>query len=166
MTSPLTENSFTSATNGQIILEFYSDGLTINIRGFNMIRTLGKKAFYKEREYEFLDESDGTYAIYSESSKDMEKGFKKIGTNRYRKTVKLEELDYVFEKNTVVIYNGDEFIGSIIDKNKIMLYTRDTLLGKKHNMIMRDKDEYYLYVDLRSVDEIIQKWIPKKEYMP
>ena len=129
-----------------------------------MIRTLGKKALYKEQEYEFLHKSDGTYAIYSENSNDIEKGFEKIDTNRYMKLVNLEDLDYIFEKNTVVVYKGDEFIGSVIDNNKIMLYTREILLGKKYNMIMRDKDEYYLYIDLKDVDEVIQKWIPDTSY--
>ena len=45
-----------------------------------------------------------------------------------------------------------------------MLYTREILLGKKYNMIMRDKDEYYLYIDLKDVDEVIQKWIPDTSY--
>lgn len=129
-----------------------------------MIRTLGKKALYKEREYEFLHKSDGTYAIYSENSDDLENGFKKIDTNRYMKLVKLEDLDLVFEKNTIVKYKGDEFIGSVIEGDKIMLYTRDTPLGKKYNMIMRDKDEYYLYIKLKDIDEIIQQWIPLKQY--
>lgn len=39
-----------------------------------------------------------------------------------------------------------------------MLYTRNVLLGKKYNMTMRDKDEYYMYVNLKEVDEVIQKW--------
>ena len=29
-----------------------------------MIKTLGKRALYKEQEYEFLNKSNGTYAIY------------------------------------------------------------------------------------------------------
>ena len=36
MTPPFTGNGFTSATNGQIIPEFYSDGLSIN-NGAQMI---------------------------------------------------------------------------------------------------------------------------------
>ncbi|SDZ50668.1 hypothetical protein SAMN05421736_11539 [Evansella caseinilytica] len=55
-------------------------------------------------------------------------------------------------------YKGDVFIGSIIDGDQIMLYTRDVSLGQKHKMIMRDKDEYYLYVDLKDVNEITQIW--------
>lgn len=38
---------------------------------------------------------------------------------------------------------------------KVMLYTRNVPLGQKYNMIMRDKDEYYLYVELKEVDSII-----------
>lgn len=45
-----------------------------------------------------------------------------------------------------------------------MLYTRNVPLGQKYNMIMRDKDEYYLYVQLKEVDSIIQKWILCDEY--
>ena len=129
-----------------------------------MIKTLGKKTLFKEQEYEFLCKSDGTYAIYSENSIDLENGFKKIDTDRYMKLVKLEDLDIVFEKNTIVKYKGDEFIGSVIEGDKIMLYTRDTILGKKYGMIMRDKDEYYLYINLKDVDEIVQQWVPLKQY--
>lgn len=76
------------------------------------------------------------------------------------KSVKPEELDFIFEKNTIVKYRGDEFIGSIIENDKIMLYTRDAALGRKYNMIQRDKDEYYLYVRLKEIDEIVQQWLP------
>lgn len=123
------------------------------------MRTLGKIALYKGREYEFLNKSDGTYAIYSENSADLESGFIKIDTDRFMKSVKPEELDFIFEKNTIVKYRGDEFIGSIIENDKIMLYTRDAALGRKYNMIMRDKDEYYLYVRLKEIDEIVQQWL-------
>lgn len=124
------------------------------------MRTLGKIALYKGREYEFLNKSDGTYAIYSENSADLESGFIKIDTDRFMKTVKPEELDFIFEKNTIVKYKGDEFTGSIIENDKIMLYTRDAALGRKYNMIMREKDEYYLYVRLKEIDEIVQQWLP------
>lgn len=124
------------------------------------MRTLGKIALYKGREYEFLNKSDGTYAIYSENSADLESGFIKIDTDRFMKSVKPEELDFIFEKNTIVKYKGDEFTGSIIENDKIMLYTRDAALGRKYNMIMREKDEYYLYVRLKEIDEIIQQWLP------
>lgn len=124
------------------------------------MRTLGKTALYKGREYEFLNKSDGTYAIYSENSADLESGFIKIDTDRFMKTVKPEELDFIFEKNTIVKYKGDEFTGSIIENDKIMLYTRDAALGRKYNMIMREKDEYYLYVRLKEIDEIVQQWLP------
>lgn len=124
------------------------------------MRTLGKTALYKGREYEFLNKSDGTYAIYSENSADLESGFIKIDTDRFMKSVKPEELDFIFEKNTIVKYKGDEFIGSIIENDKIMLYTRDAALGRKYNMIQRDKDEYYLYVRLKEIDAIIQQWLP------
>lgn len=124
------------------------------------MRTLGKIALYKGREYEFLNKSDGTYAIYSENSADLESGFIKIDTDRFMKSVKPEELDFIFEKNTIVKYKGDEFTGSIIENDKIMLYTRDAALGRKYNMIQRDKDEYYLYVRLKEIDAIIQQWLP------
>lgn len=124
------------------------------------MRTLGKIALYKGREYEFLNKSDGTYAIYSENSADLESGFIKIDTDRFMKSVKPEELDFIFEKNTIVKYKGDEFTGSIIENDKIMLYTRDAALGRKYNMIMREKDEYYLYVRLKEIDEIVQQWLP------
>ncbi|MFD0671926.1 hypothetical protein [Cohnella sp. GCM10027633] len=128
-----------------------------------MLRTLGKFAIYNEEEYIFLARSDDSFALISFDSKDLEKGFNKTGdTNetRYIKDVQLEELSFVYHKFTEVTYQGDVFIGSIIENNTIMLYTRDVLLGKKHNMIMRDKDEYYLYVHLMEIDEINQKWKP------
>lgn len=62
------------------------------------MRTLGKTALYKGREYEFLNKSDGTNAIYSENSADLESGFIKIDTDRFMKSVKPEELDFIFEK--------------------------------------------------------------------
>lgn len=128
------------------------------------MRTLGEFAIYKGKEYQFLDFDDGNYALISEDENDMDIGFQEIRTGRYAKDVRLEDLDFVFEKSTIVVYRGDEFIGSIIEDNQIMLYTRDTSLGKKYDMIMRDKDEYYLYVGLKDVDEIMQRWIPLKQY--
>ena len=108
--------------------------------------------------YEFSQKSDGTYAIYSSNNQELVNGFRKIDDKRYMKLVSLEEIDYVYEKKTIVIYQGDEFIGSSIERSAIMLYTRNVLLGKKYNMTERDKDEYYMYVDLYEVDEVIQKW--------
>ena len=35
------------------------------------------------------------------------------------KMVKLEDLDIVFEKNTIVKYKGDEFTGSVIEGDKL-----------------------------------------------
>ena len=130
------------------------------------MKTLGKVAIYKEHEYEFRQKSDGRYALYSNDSKSLEDGFMKISETeeRYMKIVKLEELACVFQKETDVIYKGDTFIGSLIEGDKVMLYTRNAPLGQKYNMIMRDKDEYYLYVELKEVDSIIQKWIPCNEY--
>ena len=127
-----------------------------------MIRTLGETSIYGGKEYEFLTRSDGTCAIYSNQKKDVDNGFLQIDTNRFMKVINREELDFIFEKETSVLYKGDKFTGSVIEGDKIMLYTRNTYLGKKHNMIMRDKDEYFLYVALNAVDEIIQKWIPLK----
>lgn len=129
-----------------------------------MIKTLGKKAFYKEEEYEFMKKSDGSFAIYSNDKKTLDLGFKQIthSESRFIKLVNLEDLDFIFEKDTTVIYKGDEFKGSIIEDDQIMLYTRNVPLGRKHQMIIRDKDEYYLYVNLKDVDEIIQRWIPYK----
>lgn len=43
---------------------------------------------------------------------------------------------------------------------KIMLYTRNVPLGQKYNMTMRDKDEFYKYVELKDVDCMVQKWTP------
>ena len=77
--------------------------------------------------------------------------------------ITLDEVEGVFEKETEVIYGGDTFIGSVIQGSKIMLYTRNVLLGQKYNMTMRDKDEFYKYVELKDVDCIVQKWTPYKE---
>lgn len=128
------------------------------------MRTLGEFAIYKGKEYQFLDFDDGNYALISEDENDRNIGFQEIRIGRYAKDVQLADLNFVFEKSTIVVYRGDEFIGSIIEDNQIMLYTRDTSLGKKYDMIMRDKDEYYLYVALKEVDEIMQRWIPRKQY--
>lgn len=104
----------------------------------------------------FGKKSDGRYALYSNDSKSLENGFMKISETeeRYMKIVKLEELACVYQKETDVIYKGD----------KVMLYTRNVPFGQKYNMIMQDKDEYYLYVELKEVDSITQKWIPCDEY--
>ena len=130
------------------------------------MKTLGKVAIYQGHEYEFRQKSDGRYALYSNHSKSVEDGFERISETeeRFMKIVKLEEVAGVFEKETDVIYKGDTFIGSCIEGDKVMLYTRNVPLGQKYNMIMRDKDEYYLYVQLKEVDSIIQKWILCDEY--
>jgi len=132
-----------------------------------VLRTLGKTAIYNEKEYAFIDLNDDTFALISNNNDDLKMGFVKVvnSDNRYIKYVKLEELSFVFQKNTEVTYQGDVFIGSIIENDTIMLYTRDIPLGKKHNMIMRDKDEYYLYVKLKDIDEITQKWTPCPQYI-
>lgn len=128
------------------------------------MKTLGKFAVYNGREYQFVDLNNGTYSLILNEQRDVHIGFESVQSGRYVKDVLLKDLDFVFEKNTIVKYKGDEFVGSIIEENKIMLYTRNVLLGKKYNMIMRDKDEYYLYVDLKDIDEINQSWIPLKQY--
>ncbi|AZS14027.1 hypothetical protein [Paenibacillus lutimineralis] len=131
-----------------------------------MLRTLGINAIYDEKEYEFIDLDDGTFALISNDNNDLNRGFVKVinSSNRFIKYVKLEELSFIYQKDTEVKYKGDIFIGSIIEGNQIMLYTRDVPLGKKHNMMMRDKDEYYLHVDLKEVDEIIQILKPLSQY--
>ena len=128
------------------------------------ITTLGMRAFYGGKEYEFLDKSDGSYAIYSNDIESLNLDFKRVvnSEDRFMKIVDLGELDFVFKKRSTVIYKGDEFICSIIKGKQVMLYTRDIALGRKYNMNMRDRYEYYMYVDLKEVDEIIQRWIPYK----
>lgn len=129
------------------------------------MKTLGKVAIYQGEEYEFWQKSDGKYALYSNSSRCLEEGFKRISEKeeRFMKIVALKELECIFEKETEVIYGGDTFIGSTIEGSKVMLYTRNVPLGQKYNMIMRDKDEYYLYVLLKDVDSIVQRWVPCQE---
>ncbi|MFD0671923.1 hypothetical protein [Cohnella sp. GCM10027633] len=131
-----------------------------------MLRTLGKTAIYEDKEYEFIDLDDGTFALISNSIDDMKLGFEQVNksNSRFLKKVRLEELAFVFHKYTEVTYQGDLFIASVIENNTIMLYTRDVPLGKKHNMNIRDKDEYYLYVELKDIDEINQKWKPLTQY--
>lgn len=127
------------------------------------MRTLGKFAIFKDKEYTFLARSNGSYTLISFDSLDLENGFKRIGDGseeRFIKDVQIEELSFVYEKETKVKYKGDTFIGSIIEGNQVMLYTRDVPLGVKYKMNMRDKDEFYLYVNLGEVDEIIQTWKP------
>lgn len=129
-----------------------------------MIRTLGKTAFYKEQEYELVKIKTGLFAIISNEPKSLDLGFEKVkhSDDRFIKDVNIEDLDFTFKKESTVLYKGDEFICSIIEGNQVMLYTRDISLGRKHQMIMRDRDEFYLYVDLNAVDEIVQRWIPYK----
>ena len=128
------------------------------------MKTLGKFAVYKGKEYQFIDIGNGNYSLISEDEKDINTGFQEIRIGRYSKDVEPKDLDLVFEKNTTVKYKGDEFTGSVVECDKIMLYTRDTSLGRKYGMIMRDKDEYYLYINLKDVDEIVQQWVPLKQY--
>lgn len=127
------------------------------------MRTIGKFAIYNGREYTFLSRSNGSFALISFNSQDLNSGFKKIGDTdeeRYIKNVKLEDLSFVYHKDTEVRYKGDIFIGSLIEDNQVMLYTRNVPLGQKHNMNIREKDEYYLYVNLNDIDELIQTWKP------
>ena len=128
------------------------------------MKTLGKFAVHKGKEYQFTDIRDGNYSLISEDEKDTNIGFQEIRIGRYSKDVELKDLDFVFMKNTIVKYKGDEFTGLVIEGDKIMLYTRNTILGKKYDMTMRDKDEYYLYINLKDVDEIVQQWVPLKQY--
>ena len=128
------------------------------------MKTLGKFAVYKGKEYQFTDIKDGNYSLISEDEKDTNIGFQEIRKGRYSKDVELKDLDFVFMKNTIVKYKGDKFTGSVIEGDKIMLYTRNTILGKKYDMTMRDIDEYYLYINLKDVDEIVQQWVPLKQY--
>lgn len=129
------------------------------------MKTLGKIAIYQGTEYEFRKKTDGSYALYSDDIKSLEAGFRRISEKeeKFMKIITLDEVEGVFEKETEVIYGGDTFIGSVIQGSKIMLYTRNVLLGQKYNMTMRDKDEFYKYVELKDVDCIVQKWTPYKE---
>ena len=131
-----------------------------------MMRILGKTAIYQEKQFELLAKKDDKYSLFSKDADDTKIGFVRVGNNddKFVKDILLEELDFVFDMKTIVTYKGEEFIGSIIEGNMIMLYTFDIALGKKYNMIMRDRNEYYLYVELKDVDEIIQKWIPINKY--
>ncbi len=124
--------------------------------------TLGERAIYKGKEYEFMDREEKGYAIFSDDSRDMELGFRKINENRYLKEIDLNELEFVFQKDTTVVYKGDSFLGSVIKGSKIMLFTGDVELGKKYGMKEYNRFEYFLYVELSEVDEIVQKWTPLK----
>ncbi|WP_113929484.1 hypothetical protein [Bacillus sp. P14.5] len=131
------------------------------------IRTLGKFALYDNKEYRFLPKSDGSFALLSTDPGDLHKGFKKIGEmheDRYIKEVRLEEMSFVYQKKTSVRFKGDLFTGSTVEGDQIMLYTRDVSLGKKHNMKMRDKDEYYQFINLKDIEEITQQWVPLSQY--
>lgn len=129
------------------------------------MKTLEKIAIYQGTEYEFRKKTDGSYALYSDDLKSLEIGFRRISEKeeKFMKIITLDEVEGVFEKETEVIYGGDVFIGSVIQGSKIMLYTRNVLLGQKYNMTMRDKDEFYKYVELKDVDCIVQKWTPCEE---
>ena len=129
------------------------------------MKTLGKIAIYQGTEYEFRKKTDGSYELYSDDIKSLEAGFRRISEKeeKFMKIITLDEVECVFEKETEVIYGGDTFIGSVIQGSKIMLYTRNVPLGQKYNMTMRDKDEFYKYVELKDVDCIVQKWTPYKE---
>ena len=43
-----------------------------------------------------------------------------------------------------------------------MLFTRDVVLREKYGMKEYNRYEYFLYVELSEVDEIVQKWTPLK----
>jgi len=138
-----------------------------------MIRLSGNRAIYKDREYEFSPKYDGLCTIYSDDLRDEANGFTRIDmrgsafweTDKLFLIVPLEELSFVFKRKTTVIYKGDEFRCNVINGNQIMLLTADPVLHEKHNMIEREKNEYRLYVDVRDVDEIIQKWFPLPQYI-
>ena len=97
------------------------------------MKIAGKRAIYQEKGYEF-QEYKGIYALILEDENDLEFGFEKIEEG-YRKLVTLEEVDFVFEKKSTILYQGEEFQTSIIKNNEILLSTRDRMLAKKYHMM-------------------------------
>lgn len=62
------------------------------------MKTLGKFAVYKGKEYQFTDISDGNYSLISEDEKDTNIGFQEIRKGRYSKDAELKDLDFIFKK--------------------------------------------------------------------
>jgi aspartyl aminopeptidase len=128
---------------------------------------LGEYAIFEGEEYEFISKTKGKTAIVSYDPRSVEKGFQQLelAPERHLKYVTLDELSFIFQRKTIVIYKGDEFVGSWIKDNQIMLFTGYHSLYEKYNMNMRDRFDYWLYVDLRDVDEIRVEWEPLPQYM-
>jgi hypothetical protein len=122
-------------------------------------------AIYRDREYEFTDKKNGMCLLRSYDPKELENGFLPLGRNQFVKRVHPEDLDSVFKLESTVIYGGDKFEGATIIDEKIVLCSGSVALYKKYNMEMRDRGDYWFYVDLKDVDEIIKKRTPLPQYM-
>lgn len=99
------------------------------------LKTLGEMAIYKNKEYEFIYALDFSHNIktrnhsifsYQEKS-DLENGFSGAdpASGRLIKHVPLEDLSFVFEKETTAIYKGDLFGADFIRGKEIMLSAKD-----------------------------------------
>ena len=124
-------------------------------------------AIYKGREFEFTDSGTGKYLLASYDIRDKELGFSltRHSTDRYVKYITLRALDFVFKRKAVVIYKGDEFWASVIEGDQIMIRSYDSEMYEKYNMEIWDRDDYFLYVNAKDVDEIRIEWIPQPQYM-
>jgi hypothetical protein len=131
-------------------------------------RTSGKTAIYRNTEYEFFyDIEKNRCAIISYRTKsDLENGFSEVdpSSDRLIKYVSLEDLDFVFEKESTAIYKGDLFRADSILTDKIVLSTGDRDLEKKYNMKQWDRGYYFIHANLKDVERITQEWIPLEKY--
>ena len=132
-----------------------------------MFFPLGNRAIYHGEECEFIYKTKGKTAVVSYNSHSVENGFQQLelAPERYLKYVTIDELSFVFERKTSVIYQGDEFIGSWVENDRIMLMSSSPEMYEKYNMNERDRYQYWLYVDLKDIDEIRVEWISLPQYM-
>jgi hypothetical protein len=125
----------------------------------------GIRAIYLNNEYEFTPLKGGMCLLRSNNPKDIENGFVQLENREFVKWVHPEDLESVFELESTVIYGGDKFEGATIVDEKIALCSGSVALYKKYNMNMVDRLDYWFYVDLKDVDEIIEKRTPLPQYM-
>ena len=113
-----------------------------------------------------IPEHSDQFGLFSNDPKDLEWGFSKTldKNKKFRKNITLQELDWVFEQETTVKYQGNEFKADHIAGKYIMLNTNDKELSVKHRMEEWRHGEYRLPVDMKDVDEIVIKWTPLKKY--
>ena len=72
-------------------------------------------------------------------------------------------MDFVFYKESVVMYQGDKFTASVIRKNEIILCTKDKVLGKKYCMMLLNLTEIEAEVYRESIFSVSTNAVEKCE---